>query len=470
MQARKPGDVVFARVPTFPWWPAVIGRDPASGTWEDDGRVWVYFFGDATGAWAAPREIRPFTPAEKATTARLNGQIPKYRRYLGRIKGCCDLAQEFNESPDRPLAQYSTHLTVDGLVLDKESREHVFLKYCVRITRDELVHGEDAGNDALAEFIKGKEPASQEVNTDDSDLPPVPQTFGERLAARRAAERTPGATRRVAASPPPVERAPGPSSSSTGSGSGEPGLPRSVSLQSVENLNGAVAQSAAAKKRSKRKRVKSTRLNGFVNPLGSSPPAPVAMDDGDPRSIKRQAGLSAAGAPRPVKGATGHTNGRTPNPAAAARAGAAPTDDSPVTGDTHTAPRRPAWVSARRSRSATLDAASSVNGESSPPVDGPPVGPSAGPLPQVATPDGGAGGKIDGDEAAEHMRRAIESLAHSTEEFARSRGYDTGRIGRDIDALFPTPQSGSNPGPGNAYARSLARNFVWTAWKRRRRI
>lgn len=148
---------------------------------------------------------------------------------------------------------------------------------------------------------------------------------------------------------------------------------------------------------------------------------------------------------------------------------AAPHDDSPVSGDARAPPRTP-WASDRRGPSATGSGASSVNGDSSAGAEALDVAPLAVAQAQTAAPGGEAAGEVDCDAAAERMRDAIECLARSTEDFARSREYNTGRISRDIDTLFPRPEADADRRPGDAYARSLARSFVWTAWKRHRRM
>ncbi len=79
------------------------------------------------------------------------------------------------------------------------------------------------------------------------------------------------------------------------------------------------------------------------------------------------------------------------------------------------------------------------------------------------------------DPSVVAMQAAVHTLAQATEDFARTRGYDMGRISCDINALWAQPQvdgEGGGPteiGPEQSFVQSFARSLVWTAWKRRRR-
>lgn len=93
----KPGLIVFGRVTTFPWWPAIVSKCPRSGNWCNDQKYWCFFFNDSTGAWLKPTEMRPFDPWNRDACNETNSNNPKYKRYLARIAQAISVAQEYLE-------------------------------------------------------------------------------------------------------------------------------------------------------------------------------------------------------------------------------------------------------------------------------------------------------------------------------------------------------------------------------------
>ncbi len=113
-----PGAVVFARVTTFPWWPAIVGRCPTTPQWQDrQNRSWVFFFNDDTGAWLKIRDMRPFTESDQQALTEINRLNPKHQKYLKRIDRACQLANEYKSQPSdrRPLSKYNGRLTSAAL-------------------------------------------------------------------------------------------------------------------------------------------------------------------------------------------------------------------------------------------------------------------------------------------------------------------------------------------------------------------
>jgi len=57
-----PGEVVWARMLSFPWWPAQVRRPPpgAHSLRHKPGSVYVVFFGDGNCAWLSPRSLDRF--------------------------------------------------------------------------------------------------------------------------------------------------------------------------------------------------------------------------------------------------------------------------------------------------------------------------------------------------------------------------------------------------------------------------
>ncbi len=109
-----PGAVVFARVTSFPWWPAIVGRCPTTKQWKDNQeRRWVFFFNDPTGAWLKIRDMRPFSRSSQDAMAEINRLTPKYRKYLVRIAEACELAHEYQRGPavKKPFSDYNKRLT-----------------------------------------------------------------------------------------------------------------------------------------------------------------------------------------------------------------------------------------------------------------------------------------------------------------------------------------------------------------------
>lgn len=109
-----PGLVVLARHMGSPWWPAISGRAPATGTIDDGhGRTWVFFFGDNTGAWMKHRYLRLFTTANVELARGVNHANARYAPQLPAIEEAIKLAEEYMTTPviPRPMAGYNPTLT-----------------------------------------------------------------------------------------------------------------------------------------------------------------------------------------------------------------------------------------------------------------------------------------------------------------------------------------------------------------------
>lgn len=103
----------MGRVTGFPWWPAVVGRCPASGAARAGIRTWVFFFNHDTGAWLSLRDLRgmrEWTPEAAAKIARKDRRAGEY---LPGIQRAAELAIEFlaTRGRVRPLEEYSATLT-----------------------------------------------------------------------------------------------------------------------------------------------------------------------------------------------------------------------------------------------------------------------------------------------------------------------------------------------------------------------
>lgn len=219
-----PGTVVFGRVMSHPWWPAVIGRCPKSGTWQNDATArWVFFLNDDHGAWLKLGDIRPFGEWNKEAILELNSRTTRFNKYLNRIEDACQMAKDLVELldksgpyPTNALARFSPTLTSDAVapifeedeVIDEGFLEANGASPC-RMTPDSV----NILPDTDEEVVEGSAEANEgDVNEDEGIIETV-------SPSRNAAI--------------------------------------------VEEVQ---TDSAQRDGRPKRKRTKSTRLNGFVDP------------------------------------------------------------------------------------------------------------------------------------------------------------------------------------------------------------
>lgn len=104
----RPGVVVFARVSGFPWWPAVINKCPHNEQWQEDGKFWVVFFNESTGAWLKPTELRIFDDYNIDSCLEYNGTANKYRRYKEKIQLALVLAKEYVDNSKKTYKKVSS--------------------------------------------------------------------------------------------------------------------------------------------------------------------------------------------------------------------------------------------------------------------------------------------------------------------------------------------------------------------------
>lgn len=106
----SPGAVVFGRVKGFPWWPAVVSCCKDTTVWQrNDGRVWCLFFNDPSGAWLRPSEIRPFNKYHREEVLVINQSNSKHRKFRERIAEALTCADQYSltipQSPPPPDVQ-----------------------------------------------------------------------------------------------------------------------------------------------------------------------------------------------------------------------------------------------------------------------------------------------------------------------------------------------------------------------------
>lgn len=88
------GMVIFGRVSSFPWWPAVVSLCPRTELWVKEGKFWVFFFNDNSGAWLKTSEIRAFDSYNRDFCLEYNSSIVKFKRYQDRIQKAVRLAED----------------------------------------------------------------------------------------------------------------------------------------------------------------------------------------------------------------------------------------------------------------------------------------------------------------------------------------------------------------------------------------
>lgn len=123
MEQLEPEDVVpqtlvFAQLPGLPWWPAVVGRCPATNFWHDrEQRRWTFFFGSRYGAWLNITDMRPYCGDTKESIPEINAFVASYAKYKERVLAACELADEFEETEGkgRPTGEYCRCLTGEAI-------------------------------------------------------------------------------------------------------------------------------------------------------------------------------------------------------------------------------------------------------------------------------------------------------------------------------------------------------------------
>lgn len=113
-----PQTLVFGYLPGGPWWPAVIGRCPATGECRDrEQRCWAFLFGSRYGTWLRIRDIRPYTAMTKKGIPEINALLPSYTNIEGRVLTACGLADDFKDSQGTgmPTSHYCGSLTGEAI-------------------------------------------------------------------------------------------------------------------------------------------------------------------------------------------------------------------------------------------------------------------------------------------------------------------------------------------------------------------
>lgn len=104
-----PRTLVFAKLPDFPWWPAVIGRCPTTREYKDgENRCWVFLFGLRFGAWVSLRDMRLYDVRKESFTLEFKALVSAYPRFEARLKEASKLAEEFQgtDGAGKPLTDY----------------------------------------------------------------------------------------------------------------------------------------------------------------------------------------------------------------------------------------------------------------------------------------------------------------------------------------------------------------------------
>ncbi len=227
-----PGVVVFGRVLSFPWWPAVVGRCPKSGQWKDaEERRWVFFFNDKNGAWLKVRDMRKFDAVTRETITEINSRNPKHRKHLERIAKACDLAGEYQRTSGRAreLSEFSRNLTYSALTTSPPPGDEI------RDTPSPVVTVDQAG------------PRSPSRPS----LQPRPSSQGNTLESLFGNRDFPSVKRRRRSSAPSVY---------------DSGLANNTVRASAEP-DTVESQTMTDGQRPRRKRKKSTRYQGFDDPF-----------------------------------------------------------------------------------------------------------------------------------------------------------------------------------------------------------
>eukprot|EP00189_Rhodosorus_marinus_P002122 CAMPEP_0113967470 /NCGR_PEP_ID=MMETSP0011_2-20120614/8952_1 /TAXON_ID=101924 /ORGANISM="Rhodosorus marinus" /LENGTH=504 /DNA_ID=CAMNT_0000980365 /DNA_START=252 /DNA_END=1766 /DNA_ORIENTATION=+ /assembly_acc=CAM_ASM_000156 len=76
----KIGDLVWAKVSGYPWWPATVSRNVKQKMWKKGGKIWVNFFNDSQSAWIPVKNnLLPFNAIN--TTTVMEKIKPTHRSY-----------------------------------------------------------------------------------------------------------------------------------------------------------------------------------------------------------------------------------------------------------------------------------------------------------------------------------------------------------------------------------------------------
>lgn len=114
-----PGCVVLAQSHPWPWWAAVVARNPETGDWKDaKNRRWIFFFNDANGSWQYPRKMKRYTPFNTETILEINERFKRNNQVKDRIAGSLQLANEFlqgDSAPTQNLHRFNAKLTPESI-------------------------------------------------------------------------------------------------------------------------------------------------------------------------------------------------------------------------------------------------------------------------------------------------------------------------------------------------------------------
>lgn len=263
-----PGAVVFARVMSHPWWPAVIGRCPASGAWQNNGlHRWVFFLNDDNGAWLRLADLRPYGDWNKETVLELNARNARFHKFDERIATACTFAEEL--------------IAVEPLDIDADT----LARFSPSLTPSAIAPVDDDGIEPLLDGPPPAPTGPSAVDDFDADLPTTngaghshspPSPLSDDTLHDDDAEDVAPSLRDSVSPSIDVDLSP-PS-------------PEDIVIleETLVDEPMPVAQPpvdvAMTDGRPKRKRTKSTRLNGFVDPNEPrTRPGKSRIDAGDSR-------------------------------------------------------------------------------------------------------------------------------------------------------------------------------------------
>lgn len=91
-----PQRLVFGYLRGFPWWPAIVSRNPETNSWTDaEGRRWLFFIGTKRSAWLNIVDMRPYCDETKAAMLEIDAMSSTYSKREAAFLRACALADGF---------------------------------------------------------------------------------------------------------------------------------------------------------------------------------------------------------------------------------------------------------------------------------------------------------------------------------------------------------------------------------------